>query len=354
MRPILSALILAAAPLAAPDTLEFRQPERLYYAFETTQVLTSTHMSVAIGDAAATTLPGFDVLAKRTVRVTDEVLEPGPQRPEKFRRYMDQALLEVDVQVPVEGRKPKKLRLDATGGMEGKSIVFTWVPEENEYGRYYDDEEGVEEDLPKLDARCDFAAFLPGGAVEEGAEWEVDPRAFRAFLGPGGSLGFDLKPIGDLQLARTLRLGLGTHMHELFDGDVDGKLTARYVGRREVEGRTLGVIALTADLEARADLTEQAMDYRTQAEREFGIRPLRVDVRLALEGEGEILWDLEGGHLAATSFEANEHLSAELEAGVAAIEGDEGPPERTRQVVRFDGSFRHSGEVERGAVTGRR
>lgn len=344
---------LVAAPLAAPDTLEFRQPERLYYAFETTQVLTATHMSVETGDAGALALPGFDVLAKRMVRVTDEVLERGAQRPAKFRRYIDQALLEVSVEVPVEGKQPRKLRLDGTGGMEGKSVVFTWVPEENEYGRYYDDEEGVEEDLPKLAARCDFAAFLPSDPVEVGAQWEVDPRAFRDFLGPLGGMGFDLRPIGDLQLARTLRLGLGTHMHELFGGDVEGRLTARYAGRREVEGRSVGVIALTAELSARADLTAQAMDYRTQLEREVGIRPLRVDVELALEGEGELLWDLEAGHLFSSSFEGSEKLSAELEAGVEAAEGDEAP-ERTHQSVRFDGSFQHSGKVERGEVRGKK
>lgn len=345
--------LLAATPLLTAETLEYRQPERLHYAFETTQVLASERMSLAVGDSAEMTLPGFDVLAKRTVRVTDELLERGPRFPAKFRRYMDQALLEVDVEVPVQGGKPKKLRLDATGGMEGKSVVFTWVPEENEYGRYYDDEEGVEEELPNLEARCDFAAFLPEGPVEVGTEWEVDPRAFRSFLGPCGSMGFDLRPIGDLQLARTLRLGLGTHMHELFAGDVRGRLTARFEGRREVEGRSLGVIALTADLEARADLADRAMEYRTQAERELGIRPLRVDVSLSLDGEGELLWDLEGGHLAASSFEADEELSVELEIGTTRAEGDEAP-ERTRQAARFEGKLRHAATVERGEVRGRR
>ena len=337
-------LLAPAEPVPAPaETLRYAPAEGALLRREhhVRHVLTTRALRFRSGEAERVSSQGFDVATRLELLVTDRVDALGQGRPELMRRAFDRARLDVDVRVlPPGSGKPMPIQFDTTGAFEGRSVVFTWVPEEQEYGRYYDAEEGVEEDLPRLLEDLDFRGFLPAGPVEEGATWDVDPRELRHVVGPGGFLGFDLAQAGDILLARALRGGLGTHVHELFGDEVEGRVKATYGGVREVEGRRLGVIALELDVDTRSDLTELARRSRTTAELESGMEVEAALVELELEGQGELLWDLAGGHAASAELAGEERVKALTRLSLPG-EGDE----TVEQELELAGTFASEASV---------
>lgn len=60
---------------------------------------------------------------------------------------------------------------EATGPFAGTSVVFTWIPEEGAYGKYYDAREASESALRDLTEDLDLRALLPASAVAPGDTW---------------------------------------------------------------------------------------------------------------------------------------------------------------------------------------
>ena len=68
-------------------------------------------------------------------------------------------------------------------------VRFEWDEEKGEYRRSFE-EGGTGDDahLLALEPEADFLAFLPAGAVEVDAAWDVDPSALGRAFAPGGDL----------------------------------------------------------------------------------------------------------------------------------------------------------------------
>lgn len=280
---------------------------------------------------------GFDLVSRQELFVSDRTLDPGDGRPQRFRRAFDRARLAVDLGVlQPGGDPPRPFKLAATGSFENKSVVFTWVEEERDYGRYYDDDEGAEEDLARLLVDLDLVAFLPQGPVAAGDSWSVDPLALRDVMGPGGFLGFELSGIGDPQLARSLRGGLGTHMYEAFGQADGGAVRATYRGRETVEGRELARIELTFEARVHDDLTTLMNLARTTNEVDAGLEVEAARLELRLQGRGEVLWDCAGRHLARAHFEGEQTVRARSRILLAA-EG-----QTFEQELEMVGTFEHT------------
>lgn len=338
-RSLVAAAVLLPLWHPAPAATERLAPERLTYApapglpvryeHEVDHLLTTRAMRTREEGGEAVTGQGMDTATRLRLSVTEVVLEPGPERPARFRRLYDRAHLGAEVRLVHQESLPP-MKLDTGGAVEGKSVVFTWVEEEGEYGRHYDAEEWVEEELPRLAHEQGFRAFLPPGEVEPGASWRVDPLELRHAVGPGGALGFDMARIGDPALGRTLRAGLGTHMYEAFGEVLEGELVCTYRGRREVEGRDLAVIELRFQVTARGDLTRLMNRSRSPVELDAGFRIELYHLDLTLDGQGEILWDPRGGHLASATFSGQETVVARMRAVSAT---------RVDQDIELEGSF---------------
>lgn len=338
-RSQLLALLLLALPGGSAERLEYGPPPgglvrrevSLRHALSTRALRTRSEEGEQLGAG------GFDVVSRLELLASDRTLESGTGRPQKFRRAFDRARLNADVGVlQAGGDPPRPLKLASTGGFEGKSVVFTWVEEERDYGRYYDEDEGVEEDLARILVDLDLAAFLPSGPVEPGDSWKVDALALRHVVGPGGFLGFELSGIGDVPLARSLRGGLGTHVHEAFGTVSEGDVRATYRGTEQVEGRELQRVEVEFRARAHADLTSLMNLARTTNEVDAGleIEEYRLDLQLA--GTGEILWDAAGRHLARASFQGEETVRARSRMLVAS----EGKP--YDQELELVGSFEYA------------
>jgi len=95
------------------------------------------------------------------LRTLDEYLEVGNGRPLRLRRVFERS----------------------GNPLEGTSVVFTWVPEEGAYGKYYDAREGPESALRELAEDLDLRALLPASAVAVGEHWQVSGETLGDVLG---------------------------------------------------------------------------------------------------------------------------------------------------------------------------
>jgi hypothetical protein len=166
----------------------------------------------------------------------------------------------------------------------------------------------------------DLRALLPEGEVEEGAEWELDPKELVDVIAPGGNLAFKAKEASDDAM------GMGPsgmeNMADMFGDDVGGKCKATFAGMREVEGQSYAVVRLVIDIKAKTDMTETIRERMAEQQPPEGLDAMEfksVDMEYALDAEGELLWNVGGGHFHAlelsgtTSFKMDQSMSLKIQ-----------------------------------------
>jgi hypothetical protein len=216
--------------------------------------------------------------------ISDEYLEIADGRPTKLKRTFEklsssstqdmQMELPEDVE-PSEEMGPKTS--NKSSELEGKAVLFAWDEKASEYKRTFADGEGEERLLADLAEDMDLRAFLPGKSVKVGDTWEVDAVvASEAINSPGG----------DLHLEDDDDDG----KFEGFDRDMrdsaKGEVKATFKGMRDEGGRQVGVIAIAGKVTSQAEGEEEGDE---------GTETRKAEVET--EFEGEILWDVESGHL---------------------------------------------------------
>lgn len=97
----------------------------------------------------------------RVLRTLDEYRKVGAGRPLLLRRTFE----------------------EAPSPFAGTSVVFTWVPEERGYGKYYDAREASESALRDLTEDLDLRALLPASPVAVGDTWTVSATGLKDVLG---------------------------------------------------------------------------------------------------------------------------------------------------------------------------
>ena len=200
---------------------------------------------------------------------------------------------------------------------------FTWSDEEQDYEIAFADE-GEDEDalLEGLFEDMDLRAFLPEDEVSEGDSWDIDPIEFRLANSPGG-----VDFVGDDE--DQAEEELEDDLDEAMDGDFTGTLR----GTREEGGRRVAVIGLELELETSA---EQTVD------REEG--EVLLEVAATFELEGELLWDLEGGHLAGLELDGTLEMR-EAETSIFVAPND--VEYEVVQTMEMSGDYRIAVQVER-------
>ncbi|HRI70553.1 MAG TPA: hypothetical protein PK156_40255, partial [Polyangium sp.] len=118
-------------------------------------------------------------------------------------------------------------------------------------------------------------------------------------------------PCGDLAMKPVREAGDDESLNMFGDnpadafGDLTGRVQATYKGRREVEGRSLGVIAVEFKVQTRRDMRDKvAKAWEEPAEEGVDLQVDKMDVTLSLEGEAELLWDIDARHAAAFAMTA--------------------------------------------------
>jgi hypothetical protein len=161
-------------------------------------------------------------------------------------------------------------------GLEGRVVRFTWDEDDEEYRvAFADDGEEDDELLEDLREDMDLRAWLPDGDVDEGDSWEIDIDDFDLVSSPSG-----------IDLDAEDQTEEDEELDQLLEDNTTGEVEATYQGTREVDGVTVAVIFVTAEIETEA---EQITD-------EEGAEVTNTTA-MGYEVEGELLWNLDAGHL---------------------------------------------------------
>lgn len=192
--------------------------------------------------------------------------------------------------------------VSAKSELEGKTVVFDWDEAASDFKKTFRPEGPEEKLLEGLVEDIDFKAFLPSKAeVAVDDSWSVEVEAMKTVLLPGGNLA--LKPEKADETGGEMNM-FGDNPADAF-GDLEGEVKATYKGSRDVDGTSCGVIALEFKVKSAQDMSDkvaEAMEKQNQQGVEISVD--HMDVVLSLEGEGELLWDLQAGHVHSFSMSA--------------------------------------------------
>ena len=325
-------LCLAAAPVF--DTLRFGPEEGTVVtkSFETTFDVALDDMMVTFnGQDMDPAMMGMDLTeasmsATILVEVEDEYGPTADGRPATLTRRFE--TLSADFEA---GNGESKSENDED--LEGATLVFTWDEEESAYRLETDDEDLDLDELSHGAEDMDLRALLPAGDVEEGASWRIAGFELLSVMWPGVDW-----PKAEAKLREEMdENDVPFDVDEIF-GDLMREIDLRctYDGLREVEGRELQVVELFGELEHSMELGEAILEMiRAEAPAEVEME-LMVDVELAAELTGELLWDSESGHF----YQCNMDLELAFLANVETEADIQGNPMSGTAEVEASGILR--------------
>jgi hypothetical protein len=212
--------------------------------------------------------------------VTDEYLSVGSERPTKLKRTYDKlGSQSVEKMTPPEGQgEERETKKDKGCALEGKVVVFTWDEKAEEYEKAWNEGEKGDDDLLEgLAGDMDLLGFLPGKSVAEGDSWDVDAKAFNGVFQPAGILTMKTEGDDNEERAKESRT-----IDEQMAKSRSGKAKAKFAGTREEGGVKVGVIEITAKLEASALVEKDANKLELSGE---------------VELDGELCVNLKAGQL---------------------------------------------------------
>jgi hypothetical protein len=300
-RILTATLLVSASALALHSAGELRwepaQGATLRRELITKQILATESMTFREGSQQMVSQRIFDLVTTTTVRTSDQLREVEPGRPRVLRRFYDEARLEARAEVSGGQQQTRGVDFNGKSAFQGKSVVFTWVPEDAEYGRYYDGLEGFEERLADLDEDLGARALLSPEAMAEGSEWELPASALRGLFGAGGDLAYEFEAVKDPLISRSINMGVGANLSRAFGGEESGVVKVRWARSEELEGHSLAVLELEFDVKLSRELRDLANELRAVNERASGQEATSALLEIALDGGGVVRWDLTAGCL---------------------------------------------------------
>lgn len=266
-----------------------------------------------------------EIRAVQELLCTDRYLEVAQGRVARLQRRFDIAQWQGDLVLPTGAD-----RLTAKSPMSGLSVLFTFVPAEQDYGRYYDAREGVEEHLHGISQDLDLLCLLPRQPASIGSRWEVDLPALVDVFAPGGrwALAFQLKP-AQRNLVRSIQNGIGCNLVEVFGGESKGRTQAHLVG---VEGE-LAKIELDFELSNRVDRRALVQMQMNGQELASGYRCQSAPLTWVFTGKGTLLWDLARHRAHELKIQGRERVGFDTELKIG------NDPTSTTQRLSMEGSL---------------
>lgn len=342
---LLGVLTLLSADTSAPqaDSLSWHPTpgQRVHRTIVMGHTLTAVRMEQATNGESSLSQRLFDLSSSVRLQVTDELREVEADRPSVLRRFYEQSTFSAETTRSRGRQQTRDAEFKGAGSIVDSGVVFTWIPEDKTYGRYFDADEGVEESLPGLEADLSLRQLLPTTSVEVGTTWTLEPGVLRYLFTTGGDTDYKLDEEKGMGLLRTMRCGVGMNLEQAFGGEESGEVEARWLGTEEADGKKLALIDLTFDVVLTRDLKERAAGGMSTDELARGFAMKSAIVELALEGGGRLRWDLGAGRLHDTvDMKAKERVSLSLSLERPGEEGD--APETDEQVLVMAGFMTHS------------
>jgi len=271
-------------------------------------------------------LPEYEIESLERIVVTDEILEAGDGRPTDFLRTFDELLQESTYWIG-----ENEVETASGSALQGRTVRFYWDDEDEDYVvEANDDEEELEErTIDWLAEDMDLRRALPDGEVEEGDEWEVDPAAYLTLMWPGGLL--DFVDEGAEEKDANQR-----EMNEEIIENLEGTGTATLTEVREEDGVRVAVLGVQFEIETWADADLEVED----------LPGIELEITIERTVGGEILWDLDHGHLYSAILEADTKL---VRKESRSVETEDGELE-LETVQTFEGTIEYTTEIERARV----
>jgi hypothetical protein len=254
-------------------------------------------------------------LIRLAVTTTEKYVESRDGRPTDLLRTFD----DLSLSLKSDSKQEEAPHFDR---LEGKTVRFHWKDDGDAYERGFHESEGDDVLLLGLSDDMDLRSLLPGKNVSEGDGWDVRGARLGAVFLPGGLPG---EIAGD-EDAGSLRSALEEIQAGLAKAIEESKVSCKYRGSRDEGGVHVAVIGFKLTGKGKVDLSK-AVESLTEDEE---VKPeVDATATLALEGEGELLWDLSAGrvHMFGMQLEADIDLDMKAEADVegeifkSAIEG---------------------------------
>lgn len=227
--------------------------------------------------------------------------------------------------------------------LEGQTVVFAWNSDAGDYDCEYEQgSEGDEALLADLVQDMDLLGFLPVGEPAVGDTWNIDPEALRHILLPGG----DLKLVSESDVGGMIGSVAdepGMSMSDLL-GELSGEVTAQLTSVRSED--RVAVITVQLEIDSTNDLTEQTRAALEDMPPVPGMGSMElesVDVEMAMDGEGLLLWSLDAGHFVEFSLDAEILSTTDMAMSI------EGPEQRVSMqqamTMAISRSFNYSAEA---------
>lgn len=274
------------------------------------------------------------------IEVTDAYRAVAGGRPTDLMRTFEALASTVHVDMtPAQAEMPE---MTSTSSLEGKSVVFHWNEEENQYDRSFHEHEGDDELLEGLEEDMDLRSFLPAGEVSDGDTWKVELTELQSLIAPGGNLRM-MPENSDMDEEAMKRF------EEIFDGfgddfgdQLEGACTCTFKGTRDEEGVRVAEIAIEIEVSATLDLTEPLGKAIRAAIEEGGAEEMvdvsldTADFNLDFEGKGTLLWNLGAGRMHSFQVDGEATMDIDLSVKVEA----EGESHELDASLELTGSMR--------------
>jgi hypothetical protein len=294
--------------------------------FEIQHELTVQKIELGSAASGAMSQQQLELSSEVVLQVADAYVKTSPVRPLVLQRLYKASTYHIDFAFSDASGQKVPDSWDAESPMKDRSVVFTWVPEEKEFGRHYDQEEGAEEHLSTLAEDLDLGCLLPppetngpGGtekprAVREGDRWTVDLKPLASLFSPGGSIPMSFVKGGKGGLKMAISAGVGGPLSPVFAGTIKGNASAKWAATERTDEGRLAVIEFAVDLENEADRTEIMRRYLRQDEddQESLIRHAGVKWKLS-GGSGTLRWNLDAGRFEKLDLVGREDVSSEIQ-----------------------------------------
>ena len=323
----------AAAPGMLHIAFEPAPGTRLTKSFTLSQGLVMQDITLGNKGANELSQQQLELSTEQVVRVEDEYTRSAAGRPAELRRVFQAVTLQADIEFADGSGSTGKSRLEAASPLQpSQSVFFTWVPEEKNYGAYYDAAESAEEYLSLLAEDLDLRALLPDHDVHAGETWEIDPHKLVDVVAPGGRIPLRFTKGGDSFFIRSLMTGVGAATAELFGGEANGKVVARCDGARTEKDAELATIALDVDIDLDRDQKNLAQRSMTRAELQDGYYVGEASIKWKLTGRGELVWNLGAGRFESFTLSCQQQVTGDLQ--LKNLHGG-----ASQQILKMSGGF---------------
>jgi hypothetical protein len=332
--PLLLGASVGSWPDASVEELSWHPAAgtKLQREIVTSHFLTAAKQKITEGGEETISQRRLELKSVQRLKVTDVLLAVEGGRPTKLHRLYEDSSFEANIESSAGMKRTRDEKLKGAGSVVGSGVVFTWVPEDAEYGRYYDRNTGIEEVLPGLIEDLDMRELVPGREVKLSDTWELEPGVLKGVFHCGGDVVFDLAGGTGSEMLRMMRLGVGLDLDQVFGGSEEGRVTATLVAITEEEdGLRLAEVRLDFDVLLERDLKERAQAGTSLTEARMGLYVDSTVVTMKLEGSGVIRWNLDAGRLHDTvGLKASQTVGCKL---VRARPGSDGPQFSSQELV---------------------